>query len=312
MLVCVQLAIPSSASLLSDSACPDGWVGPHRSVCYRLSDEYLDWNEANASGCQELQEGAYLASVTYANKAFLSKQESITDSDYYWVGLRSGDAEWNSGTAAAEPVDFTNWGVVRHQEPSGSSVTNDDCVLLIGEVPNDEEYGASGTWMDWDCGLEAFFLCELKKDPGVACPNKNWIRHNDACYMLHDIQNKTFAEAEERCDQLQPGATLGSVADYDALVRIVPGMDTAAYYWIGLRSTPAPDGRLRWRTADAAEVLSTHWWYAEYDEPNGARMGPDHDCVRVSGRRSAELYTTGEWEDQHCGHRSRFLCALRV
>ena len=101
-------------------ACPGGWMGPHLGMCYKLSDTKLNWNDANTAGCGNLTSGGHLASVTYANKAFLSKQSNIFDSAYYWVGLRSGDTEWNKGTPAAEPVDFTNWEEIQLSEPNGT------------------------------------------------------------------------------------------------------------------------------------------------------------------------------------------------
>ena len=143
--------------------CPSGWVGPNRGLCYKLSDKALSWYDADASGCEELAPGARLASVTYANKAFLSKQKSIfIDSYYYWVGLRSGDSEWNRDTAAAEAVDFTGWEKIRFSEPSGSSATNDDCVLMVGESAADE-YKPAGGWMDWPCDDPDSLLCEFKQ-----------------------------------------------------------------------------------------------------------------------------------------------------
>ena len=140
--------------------CPIGWLGPHRNICYKLSDDKLSWNDAD-TGCEELADGAHLASVTYANKAFLSKQREIFDSDYYWVGLRSGDAEWNQGTAAAEKVDFTQWEKVRSSEPSGSVYTDDDCVLMVGETAPDV-FKPAGSWMNWPCSDDCSPLCEFK------------------------------------------------------------------------------------------------------------------------------------------------------
>ena len=123
----------------------------------------MTWDQANAEGCNNLADGAYLASVTYNNKGYLSKQDAIIDSYFFWVGLRSGDDEWNKGTPHAQKVDYTNWETVQLSEPSGSRATNDDCVTMVPEYywP---KFMPSGHWLDWQCDSgECQYICELRQ-----------------------------------------------------------------------------------------------------------------------------------------------------
>ncbi|KAF0289790.1 C-type mannose receptor 2 [Amphibalanus amphitrite] len=303
----LQLAAPSTAAPASGQDCPTGWEGPHRDICYRLSEDARSWTDAKANGCEALSGGAYLASVTYANKAFLSKQESIVGSDYYWVGLRSGDAEWNSGTAAAEPVDYTNWEVMRHQEPSGSRITNDDCVMVTtASAP--AEFQPAGSWVDWDCDYQTPAICQVQQNSDGSCSD-GWTSVGSDCYAMTEALS--FSEAELACSTKMTGARLAAVSDYDTLSA---GLDigTAGYLWIGLRSTPAADGALRW-LANGEEVSDTPWKCIKYDEPDSEQMGfEDADCVVVNGLEADDLYQAGAWSDYFCTVEYKYLCALQL
>ena len=146
---------------VADQRCPAGWVGPHRNTCYKLiTDNKLGWREANSGGCQAVDSRAHLAAVTYNNKAFLSKQTPIfMDGGFYWVGLRSGDTEWNQGTSYATPVDYTNWERLQFVEPDGSAAMENDCVLVNGRrTPSAFQ---PGKWADWNCNDPGEYLCQL-------------------------------------------------------------------------------------------------------------------------------------------------------
>ena len=121
----------------------------------------MNWTDANSKGCQTVDSRAHLAAITYDNKAFLSKQEAIfVTGSYYWVGLRSGDAEWNKDAEFATPVNYTNWQRLKFTEPDGSEARDNDCVLVTGSlVPS--EFRPPGSWMDWDCQDRGNYLCEL-------------------------------------------------------------------------------------------------------------------------------------------------------
>ncbi|KAF0289789.1 hypothetical protein FJT64_011986 [Amphibalanus amphitrite] len=202
--------------LLKD--CPTGWEGPHRDICYRLSEDARSWTDAKANGCEALSGGAYLASVTYANKAFLSKQESIS---------RLG--------------------------------------LLLGGPALRGRRNSDGSCSD------------------------GWTSVGSDCYAMTEALS--FSEAELACTTKMADARLAAVYDYDTLSA---GLDigTAGYLWIGLRSTPAADGALRW-LANGEEVSDTPWKYVEYDEPDSEIVGDDADCVAVNGLEAAELYRNG-------------------
>ena len=136
----------------------------------------MSWDLANTEGCNNLTEGAYLASVTYSNKAFLSKQDAILDTAYYWVGLRQGDDEWNKGTEVAEKVDFTRWEKVSHSEPDGHPTSNNDCVFMTGGNAFAGSLEA-GRWLDWSCDFQTDVICQK-------------VRHHAAlvrCLSLHFI-----------------------------------------------------------------------------------------------------------------------------
>ncbi|KAF0311854.1 C-type mannose receptor 2 [Amphibalanus amphitrite] len=273
--ICLQLMAP-----VSSSACPWGWVGPHRDTCYRLSSYEATWTEASA-GCRALHEDAHLASVRDVNTVFLSKQKSIIDTDYYWVGLRSGNDTWNNNTGHAESVDFTSWEVVRHQEPSGSSVTNDDCVKVVGPGAP-PEFLPAGRWLDWDCQARNAFICSRERRPLTMCP-RFWSATITHCYLLVK-QQLSHSEADAFCASRL--SRLATVADYS---RLPPALDLAdvTFFWVGLRSTPDRAGQLHWD--DGSPVTDTHWLRLTSDEPDGDQFGPDHDCVVVNGLRAEEM-----------------------
>ncbi|XP_043218096.1 macrophage mannose receptor 1-like [Amphibalanus amphitrite] len=305
-LICLQLSAPADCHN-QEGSCPDGWEGPHRDVCYKLSDTWLSWSDANAIGCQNLTAGAHLASITYSNKAFLSKRHYLSNSDYFWVGLLSGDDKWNIGTPAEEEVDFTNWETVQHQEPSGSSITNDDCVLMVGPTATGEF--RKGAWLDRSCDYPFNFLCAFERDdPSVACP-RYWYLYDNSCYMLHHQDWMTYTQANDFCSSLVTTASLAKVTNYEELAANVPLKD-ADFFWIGLRSTPTVDGKLLWNNGDEAEP--TNWLKLSYSEPDGDDFGPGNDCVMVNGLQAEEQYAAGQWGDYDCSYESQFLCALEI
>ncbi|KAF0289788.1 hypothetical protein FJT64_011986 [Amphibalanus amphitrite] len=223
--------------LLKD--CPTGWEGPHRDICYRLSEDARSWTDAKANGCEALSGGAYLASVTYANKAFLSKQESISR-----LGLL---------------LVFNTVSICSHR--------CSPCLTLLSPLLNPvfQPQNSDGSCSD------------------------GWTSVGSDCYAMTEALS--FSEAELACTTKMADARLAAVYDYDTLSA---GLDigTAGYLWIGLRSTPAADGALRW-LANGEEVSDTPWKYVEYDEPDSEIVGDDADCVAVNGLEAAELYRNG-------------------
>ncbi|XP_043218069.1 asialoglycoprotein receptor 2-like [Amphibalanus amphitrite] len=304
-LICLQLSAPADCHN-QVRGCPDGWEGPHRGFCYKLSDTTQSWSDANATGCQSLAAGAHLASITYSNKAFLSNRHSLYEASYFWVGLHAGDDKWNAGTLAEEDVDFTNWETLVHQEPSGSVITNDNCVLMVGPTATGEYQ--KGAWLDWSCNGTFYSLCAFERDDSsAACPH-DWFLYDNACYMLQD-QRMTFTEANDFCSSLVATASLAKVTNYEELAANVPLKD-AYFFWIGLHSTPTVDGKLLWDNGDDAEP--TNWLKLSYSEPDGDDIGPGNDCVMVNGLEKDELFSTGEWGDYDCSYESQFLCALKI
>ena len=134
---------------------PD-WVGPHRGKYYTLGKEFASWYDAKAD-CQALD--ARLAAITYDNKAFLSKQLSIIDSNYFWIGLRSNETQFNAGTEFAVEKDYTNWEKICAQEPDGDRASEDDCVAITGRLSG-PDYQPAGSWADSQCNAVGDFICQ--------------------------------------------------------------------------------------------------------------------------------------------------------
>ena len=104
-------------------------------------------------------------------------------------------------------------------------------------------------------------------------------------------------------------AKLATVTDYKELSNSLL-LDDLSYFWVGLRSTPAQDGKLYWLSGQ--EATPTNWKFVQYDEPDAAHFGANADCVVVNGIQSDELYTAGKWSDYFCDVEYRFLCAIDV
>ena len=139
----------------SSQSCPAGWLGPHRSTCYKLSDTRMTWMKANATGCLEMDPRAHLAAVTYENRAFISKQSEVF-SKSYWAGLQSSKPAWNFGTDYATPVDGSvSWGSLSRPRPRHVGSPDMDCVFVNS---------FDGSWNDDStCDTETLSLCQLKQ-----------------------------------------------------------------------------------------------------------------------------------------------------
>ena len=146
-LLVLQLRVSRSAPV---------WVGPHHGKYYTLVTEPATWYVANATGCPD---GGHLASITYDNKAFLSKQLSIIDTDYFWIGLRSDETQFNAGTEFAVDVDYTNWERMSVPEPNGHLESGDDCVRVTG-FWSETNLQAADIWADVDCDESLNFICQ--------------------------------------------------------------------------------------------------------------------------------------------------------
>ena len=118
-----------------------------------MSDSAEAWHTANETGCRALDTRAHLAAITYDNNAFLSKQVELFTPDFYWVGLRSSDDEWNKGTEYATKVEdgsFT-WASLGYSNPSHAGDPEWDCVIA------DAEGWKDGEW----CSSKFASLCQL-------------------------------------------------------------------------------------------------------------------------------------------------------
>ena len=141
-------------------SCPEGWTGPHHSSCFKMINEPATWLEANSNGCGEQDSRAHLAAITADNRAFLSKELSLFGKiDYYWVGLRSTDDKWNSGTQFAVDVDYTNWETAVRHDPDGTTEENDNCVAVAGRLA-DPSFQPVGGWADASCTDKGPYACD--------------------------------------------------------------------------------------------------------------------------------------------------------
>ncbi|XP_043189858.1 macrophage mannose receptor 1-like [Amphibalanus amphitrite] len=286
--------------------CPSGWVGPHRGTCYKLvTDKALNWDGANATGCPSQHEGAHLAAITYDNKAFLSKQSDIRKGSYYWIGLRSPYTKWNQDTEFETDIDYTNWEVIKAQEPDGAAISNDDCVIMSGAGAG-TEFQPPGVWADTHCDSTLSYVCETEQEDG-ACA-EGWELLNGRCFRLSSIDDfKSWQAARDACASTVPSSRL-AVIDFQ-----LPGdsrvVKDSVAFWVALRSTPGSDGVLRWSSPGKPQVVNTNWQQIVSVEPNGV---PERNelCVAVNGVNSMDIYAVGEWADVDCSFKTQYLCEM--
>uniref|UniRef100_A0A4Q8K3M2 U37-Liphistoxin-Lth1a_1 n=1 Tax=Liphistius thaleban TaxID=1905330 RepID=A0A4Q8K3M2_9ARAC len=258
------------------NCCPSGWLD-YRDSCYEIISYVLPKQQAEYS-CSH--NGAILASISGPGKlAFLGSQVSLSNQDYFWVGLLkiSGNVTWNDGT------DATNlpWIDVPTETSNGSCF-----VFYKGKV------------VPRDCDFPSAYICEIKKsfmteNPKGVCP-QGTTTYDDKCFwqitqsMAHDAIEKECADKKGYLAVLN----FESKKDYViSQIHLRPGK-----YWIGLNKNGSD---YVWETGERINRTHPPW-------PIGQTLTGTGECFVIQTNSSSAFGI--QWKLEDCKNNAFGLC----
>ncbi|KAM4749443.1 C-type lectin domain family 10 member A-like [Rhinophrynus dorsalis] len=161
--------------------------------------------------------------------------------------------------------------------------------LGVGEPRNlcetPEQFAiAKGLWSSHNRSLEP------------ECP-QSWSQFSLSCYYVSKISN-SWDESKKVCEGLNSHLVVINSEDEQDYVT---GIAKRQYTWIGLSDENGP-----WKWVDGTLYDSNvkFWIPGQPDDYTGHGLGGGEDC--------AHLHGNGQWNDDHCSRKYRYMCEKEI
>ncbi|XP_077117582.1 asialoglycoprotein receptor 1-like isoform X1 [Ranitomeya variabilis] len=126
----------------------------------------------------------------------------------------------------------------------------------------------------------------------IVCPS-GWTQNLLSCY-LYSFEGRSWEDSKKICEAKQAHLL---VINSEEEQNFVFGITKGKYTWIGLTDVSG-----NWKWVDGTKYDSTpkNWLPGQPDEYFGHGLGGGEDC--------AHLHQNGQWNDDHCSQRYRYIC----
>ncbi|XP_012815689.1 C-type lectin domain family 10 member A isoform X4 [Xenopus tropicalis] len=128
------------------------------------------------------------------------------------------------------------------------------------------------------------------------CPD-NWHRFTLSCYYVSK-SGYPWEEAKKRCEGLSAHLVVINNEDEQEYVF---GIAKGQFTWIGLTDS---EGEWKWLDGTPYNTSPKFWIADQPDNYFGHGLGGGEDC--------AHLHYNGQWNDDHCSRRYRFICEKAI
>ncbi|KAM4677698.1 asialoglycoprotein receptor 1-like [Discoglossus pictus] len=124
------------------------------------------------------------------------------------------------------------------------------------------------------------------------CP-EDWTPFSLSCYYFSKL-GKSWEDSKKLCEDQKSHLVVINSNEEQVYVEQIASRQFA---WIGLTDV---DGQWKWLDGTNYDSTPKNWIVGQPDEYYGHGLGGGEDC--------AHLHYSGEWNDDHCSRRYRYIC----
>eukprot|EP00079_Xenopus_tropicalis_P015500 XP_004913251.1 PREDICTED: asialoglycoprotein receptor 2-like isoform X1 [Xenopus tropicalis] len=132
--------------------------------------------------------------------------------------------------------------------------------------------------------------------PHTPCP-EDWSIFAGSCYYFSNVA-VTWEEAKHACQKRSSNLiVINSKTEQDYAIKVSMGQ----YTWIGLTEI---DEEWKWVDGTPYNLRQTYWKEGQPNNWSGHQLPGGEDC--------AQLQLGGQWNDEHCSQRWRYICEKKA